>query len=194
LPLIQWTTVRLVVSKNEGRRHDSEMEPQGRGSVSPLHTRRPNRTPADLRKTTLRWRVHVQTVRLNAEKIISAPSRRGDISLDIPFYRALPVTASDKAFIGTWDRAARTFCEYSWSCVTLVVRCLGLAVPSRFASGIGPPWPNVVHSRVQWRVAAIRDSITQVRRAMVRLRPRSRYIDSLTSADRVCSNLERLRW
>jgi hypothetical protein len=46
LPLIQWTTVRLVVSENDGRRHDSEMEPQGRGSVSPLRTRRRNRTLA----------------------------------------------------------------------------------------------------------------------------------------------------
>ena len=30
LPLIQWTIIRLVVSENDWRRHDSEMEPQGR--------------------------------------------------------------------------------------------------------------------------------------------------------------------
>jgi hypothetical protein len=44
-----------------------------------------------LRKTTRRSRVHVQTVGLNAEtKKVSAPSRRGDISLDIRFYRTSP--------------------------------------------------------------------------------------------------------
>ena len=42
--------IKLVVSENDGRRHDSEMEPQGRGSVSPLRTRRRNRAPG-LRKT-----------------------------------------------------------------------------------------------------------------------------------------------
>src|SRR5258708_5488693 len=41
------------------------MEPQGRGSVSPLRTRRRNRA-LGLSKTTLRSRVHVQTVGLNA--------------------------------------------------------------------------------------------------------------------------------
>src|SRR5258707_3484091 len=65
MPLIQWTTVRLVVSEKDWRRHDSEMEPQGRGSVSPLRTRRRNRA-LGLSKTTLRSRVHVQTVGLNA--------------------------------------------------------------------------------------------------------------------------------
>jgi len=44
-----------------------------------------------LRKTTRRSRVHVQTVGLNAETTkVSAPSRRGDISLDIRFYRTSP--------------------------------------------------------------------------------------------------------
>src|SRR5258708_35543281 len=62
---MQWTTVRLVVSENDWRRHDSQMEPQGRGSVSPARTRRRNRA-LGLSKTTLRSRVHVQTVGLNA--------------------------------------------------------------------------------------------------------------------------------
>src|SRR5260370_16649981 len=43
-----------------------------------------------LRKTSLRLRVHVQTVGLNAEtKKGSVPTRRGNMSLDIPFYRTL---------------------------------------------------------------------------------------------------------
>ena len=88
LPLIEWTTVRLVVfQKNDGRRHDSEMEPQGRTIASPFHTRRRSNTfhPS---KTTLRIRVHVQAVGLNAKtKNRSALSRRGTFSLDIPFYR-----------------------------------------------------------------------------------------------------------
>jgi hypothetical protein len=33
LPLIQWTTIRLVVSENDWRRHNSEMEPKGRGKL-----------------------------------------------------------------------------------------------------------------------------------------------------------------
>jgi len=91
LPLIQWTTVRLVVSENDWRRHDSEMEPQG-GSVSPLRTRRPNRA-LGLSKTTLRSRVHVQTVGLNAAtKKDRHRAGRGGLSLDIPFYRTCPIS------------------------------------------------------------------------------------------------------
>jgi hypothetical protein len=37
LPLIQWTTVRLVVSENDWRRHDSEMEPGERKRISASH-------------------------------------------------------------------------------------------------------------------------------------------------------------
>ena len=59
----------LLVSRNEWRRHDSEMEPQRRGSKSPLRKRRRNRT-LGLRKTTLRSRGRIQSLRLNAEKII----------------------------------------------------------------------------------------------------------------------------
>jgi hypothetical protein len=66
--LIEWITVRLVRFRKRMRRHDWEMEPQGRGSVSPLYKRRRNRT-LRLRKTTRESRVHVQTVGLNAEKI-----------------------------------------------------------------------------------------------------------------------------
>src|SRR5258708_14798072 len=66
------------------------MEPQGRGSVSPLRTRRRNRA-LGLRKTTLRSRVHVQTVGLNAEtKKDRHRAGRGGFSLDIPFYRTCP--------------------------------------------------------------------------------------------------------
>src|SRR5713226_7242294 len=71
------------------------MEPQGRGSVSPLRTRRRNRA-LGLRKTTLRSRVHVQTVGLNAEtKKDRHRAGRGGFSLDIPFYRTCPINAVD---------------------------------------------------------------------------------------------------
>ena len=88
LPLIGWTTIRLVVfQKNDGRRHNNEMEPQGRTIASPLQTRRQSKT-FRLGKTTLRVRAHVQAVGLNAKtKNLPALSRRGDFSLDIPFYR-----------------------------------------------------------------------------------------------------------
>src|SRR5215510_7666960 len=67
------------------------MEPQGRTIASPFHTRRRSNTfhPS---KTTLRIRVHVQAVGLNAKtKNRSALSRRGTFSLDIPFYRTSAV-------------------------------------------------------------------------------------------------------
>src|SRR5713101_4517071 len=66
------------------------MEPQGRGSVPAFRTRRRNRA-LGLRKTTLRSRVHVQTVGLNAEtKKDRHRAGRGGFSLDIPFYRTSP--------------------------------------------------------------------------------------------------------
>src|SRR4029077_10127319 len=75
----------------EGARHNEKREPQRRGSVPPLHTRKRNRS---LSKTTLGVGVHVQPVGLNAEtKKGSAPSRRKEMSLDIPLYRTFPVTA-----------------------------------------------------------------------------------------------------
>jgi len=57
---------RLVVSENDGRRHNSEMEPQGRTIASPSRTRRQSKTLC-LEKTALRVRNYVQTVGLNAE-------------------------------------------------------------------------------------------------------------------------------
>jgi hypothetical protein len=76
--------------RNDWRRHDSEMEPQGRGSVSPLRTRRRN-TALRLRKTTLGVRVHVQTVGLNAETMDRHRAEGEGFSLDIPFYRTCTV-------------------------------------------------------------------------------------------------------
>ena len=57
---------RLVVSENDGRRHNSEMEPQGRTIASPSRTRRQSKTLC-LEKTALRVRNYVQIVGLNAE-------------------------------------------------------------------------------------------------------------------------------
>src|SRR5262249_55170141 len=57
---------RLVVSENDGRRHNSEMEPQGRTIASPSRTRRQSKTLC-LDKTALRVRKYVPTVGLNAE-------------------------------------------------------------------------------------------------------------------------------
>src|SRR5262249_21911959 len=54
------------VSENDGRRHNSEMEPQGRTIASPSRTRRQSKTLC-LEKTALRVRNYVQTVGLNAE-------------------------------------------------------------------------------------------------------------------------------
>src|SRR6266481_5919900 len=87
-------TVRLDVSENEWRRHNKGMEPQGRGSVLPLHIWKRNRT-LGLRKTTLGVGVHVQPVGLNAEtKKDRHRAGRGGLSLDIPFYRTCPISAA----------------------------------------------------------------------------------------------------
>src|SRR5258708_24961489 len=80
--------------RNEWRRHNSEMEPQGGRRISPFRVTKRSTKLRRLSKTT-RLRVHVQTIGLNAEtKKVSAPSRRGRMSLDIPFYRTSTVTAS----------------------------------------------------------------------------------------------------
>jgi hypothetical protein len=93
LPIIAWTTVRLVMfQKNDGRRHNSEMEPQGRGSLPPLYTRRQNRA-LSLSKTTHEARVHVQTVGLNAETKKNRHRAERETFLDIPFNRTSAVTA-----------------------------------------------------------------------------------------------------
>src|SRR5271165_2382802 len=90
---MQWTIIRLVVSENDWRRHNSEMEPKRRGKPSPLCTWRRSKT-LGLRKATLRSRIHVQEVGLNAGGKGPASSRRGGFSLDIPLYRTSPVTAA----------------------------------------------------------------------------------------------------
>src|SRR5271169_3366980 len=84
------------------------MEPQGRRRISAFRVTKQSTKLRRLSKTT-RSRVHVQTVGLNAEtKKVSAPSRRGRMSLDIPFYRTSPVTAfykgesQEKNFPGDW--------------------------------------------------------------------------------------------
>jgi hypothetical protein len=53
LPLMQWTTVRLVVSENDGRRHDREKTHRGRERTSASHTRGDETRNSALRKTTL---------------------------------------------------------------------------------------------------------------------------------------------
>src|SRR6267378_553003 len=66
------------------------MEPQGRRRISPFRATKRSTKLRRLSKTT-RLRAHVQTAGLNAEtKKVSAPSRRGRMSLDIPFYRTVP--------------------------------------------------------------------------------------------------------
>src|SRR5271167_1870721 len=63
---------------------------QGRRRISAFRVTKQSTKLRRLSKTT-RSRVHVQTVGLNAEtKKVSAPSRRGRMSLDIPFYRTFP--------------------------------------------------------------------------------------------------------
>ena len=65
-----------------------DMEPQGRESGAPVRTRRRSGT-LGLRKTTLESRVHVQTVGLNAKKIISALSQGKTFLLTFPFIGSL---------------------------------------------------------------------------------------------------------
>src|SRR6516164_7716863 len=76
---------RLVVSENDGRRHNSEMEPQGRTIASPSRTRRQSKTLC-LEKTTPRVRDYVQTVGLNAETKEDRHRAEGEIFvLTFPF-------------------------------------------------------------------------------------------------------------
>src|SRR5271165_889002 len=96
---MQWTIIRLVVSENDWRRHNSEMEPKRRGKPSPLCTWRRSKT-LGLRKATLRSRIHVQEVGLNAGGKGPASSRRGGFSLDIPLYRTFPVTVNRELAVG----------------------------------------------------------------------------------------------
>ena len=57
--------MRLFVSRNDWRRHDHKMKPQAGRQISPFRTAK--RSNDFLRKNTRRSRVHVQTIRLNAE-------------------------------------------------------------------------------------------------------------------------------
>ena len=70
-----------------------DMEPQGRESGAPVRTRRRSGT-LGLRKTTLESRVHVQTVGLNAKKIISALSQGKTFLLTFPFIGSLRAASS----------------------------------------------------------------------------------------------------
>src|ERR1700719_753002 len=85
-------TVRLDVSENEWRRHNKDMEPQRTGCVRPLHTRKRNRT-LGLRKTALASRARSNDWAECRDQKVSAPSRRRNMSLDIPFYRTSPSSA-----------------------------------------------------------------------------------------------------
>jgi hypothetical protein len=55
-----WTTIRLVVSENDGRRHDSKMELQGEEAY--LRCARETKQDTRLRKITLGVGVPAQTV------------------------------------------------------------------------------------------------------------------------------------
>jgi len=74
---------QACVSENDWRRHNSEMEPQEEELILRF-TAETNQT-LRLGKTTLRVRVHVQTVGLNAEAKTAGIEPRGDFSLDIPY-------------------------------------------------------------------------------------------------------------
>src|SRR5438445_9004285 len=69
------------------------MEPQGGRRIPSFRVTKRSTKLCRLSKTT-RSRVHVQTVGLECrDKKVSAPSRRGRMSLDIPFYRTRPRSA-----------------------------------------------------------------------------------------------------
>ena len=100
MPLIKWITVRLDVSETNGAVANKGMEPQGRRRTSPFRVTKRSTKLRRLSKTT-RSRVHVQTVGLNAEtKKVSAPSRRREMSLDIPFYRTFLLRRESICFQG----------------------------------------------------------------------------------------------
>src|SRR5215831_9631383 len=84
---IEWiTTVRLVRFRNEWRRHKRIWDHKGEKAVALVP-----------RKATLESRVHVQTVGLNAKKIISALSRGEIFFLTFPFIG--PLRAGGLRFI-----------------------------------------------------------------------------------------------
>jgi hypothetical protein len=73
---MQWTTVRLVVSENDGPpSRQRNKNSQGRGDVSPLRTRRRNKvTRPEEDRTLKQWG-------LNAETRIGGIEPMGEISL-----------------------------------------------------------------------------------------------------------------
>src|SRR6266436_4157841 len=70
----------LLFQKTTGAVTTAKMEPQGRRIDSPFHTRKRTK-PFRLGKTTLRVRVHVQTVGLNAEAKNGRHRAEGEIFL-----------------------------------------------------------------------------------------------------------------
>ena len=102
----------MFVSRNEWRRHDTEMEPQAGRRVSPFRVTK--RSSHFLRKNTRRSRVHVQTTGLNAEtKKVPAASRRRDLSLDISFYRTFPISPAGSVL----TPISRTFLSWEVHCI-----------------------------------------------------------------------------
>src|SRR6266403_514439 len=92
------------------------MEPQGRGNVPARHTPERNKR-LGLSKTTLESRVHVQTSWAECrDKKVSASSRRGDFSLDIPFYRTSPETGLIRSYrVIASSRTRRQSCRCGYS-------------------------------------------------------------------------------
>src|SRR6266478_9602070 len=101
------------------------MEPQERGNVPARHT--PER---DKRLGLSNSRI--ERARSNSwaecrDKKVSAPSRRGDISLDIPFYRTSPVTAFPRTL--DWLLIERRSTHLQWHNLLIGRRS-------------GPPYPS----------------------------------------------------
>jgi hypothetical protein len=101
------------------------------------HGGKRNRT-LGLRKTTLGVGGYVQTFGLNAEtKKGSAPTRRGAVSLDIPFYRTCPSEAvvglAGDGPVSEWRGLAVTFaCSSSMEIDSLIIRSRFRALNSDF--------------------------------------------------------------
>src|SRR4029077_1337306 len=102
------------------------MEPQGGRGISPFRVTKRSTKLRRLSKTTRRSRVHVQTVGLNAEtKKVSAPSRRREMSLDIPLLMRTepgPVSAQNQVLsgaelMGDPRRPIRKYPNYNSSCL-----------------------------------------------------------------------------
>jgi hypothetical protein len=101
----------LQVSENEWRRHNKEMEPQGRGSVSPLYTRRRNRT-LDLRKTTLKESEHVKNNWAECRKKQFRHRADGDVFLLTFLFIGLPYCRPSGSSLASWLESARTMARF----------------------------------------------------------------------------------